>query len=89
MIINNKLDSPFLSFFFFFFFSFFELKFKTLPSIKTYFFSLLYYYLLLLYYIIYYLLLLLLLLLFLTKQIHLSGRNWVLTATPLYLDLTR
>jgi len=26
---------------------------------------------------------------FLTKQMHLPERNWVLTATPLYLDFTR
>jgi len=61
-----------------------ELKFKNLPSIKTYFF---YYYLLLL--LLYYILFLLLLLLFLTKQAHLPGRNWMLTTAPLYLDLTR
>jgi len=40
VIINNKLDSPALDFFFFLFFFLptVELKFKNLPSIKTYFF---------------------------------------------------
>jgi len=62
---------------FFFFLPTVKLKFKNLPSIKTYFFILFYYLLLLLHYI----LLLLLLLLFLTKQAHLPGRNWVLTVS--------
>ena len=90
MIINNKLDSPALGFFFFFFFlPIVKLKFINLPSIKTYFFISFYYLLLLLHYILFLLLLLLLLLLFLTKQAHLPGRNWMSTATSLYLDLTR
>jgi len=61
--------------FFLFFSSFFflptvELKFKNLPSIKTYFlfyFIIYYYYYYIIYYYYYYY--------FLTKQIHLPGRN--------------
>jgi len=61
-----------------------ELKLK--PTINPNIFFILFYYLLLLL-LLYYILFILLL--FLTKQMHLPGRNWVLTAAPLYLDLTR
>jgi len=83
VIIKNKLDSPSLGFFFFSFFFLFshgriKVK-KNLPSIKTYF---LFYFIIIILYIIF-------IIIFFTKQMHLSGGNWVLTAAPLYLDLTR
>ena len=71
----------------FFFFSHGRIKVKkNLPSIKTYF---LFYFILFIIIIIIIIILyiIFLLLLFLTKQMHLLGRNWVLTLLTIVTNL--
>jgi len=77
VIIKNKLDSPSLGFFFF---PMVELKFKNLSLIKTYFlYFILLFIIIIIIIIIFYIIFIIIIIL--TKQIHLPGRNWVLTTT--------